>query len=149
MTSIDFYTHCADRLEIAARLVAKAWATHGSVRVLTSDAALTDLLDRRLWQWPATGFLPHCRLAHPLADETPIIVDHAPEHQGRADVLINLQAAPPPFFARFERLLEIVTVDADAVAAGRDRWRYYKSRGYELKQHNLVGRESSPDASRP
>ncbi|MBK6337166.1 MAG: DNA polymerase III subunit chi [Betaproteobacteria bacterium] len=149
MTSIDFYTHCADRLQVAARLVAKAWAAHGSVRVLTPDAAATDELDRRLWQWPATGFLPHCRLAHPLADETPIIVDHSPEHRGRADVLINLQAAPPPFFARFERLVEIVSVDDDAVAAGRERWRYYKSRGYELKQHNLAEREASAAGSRP
>lgn len=140
MTSIDFYTHCADRLEVAARLVAKAFAAHGSVRVLTLDGPATDEFDRRLWQWPATGFLPHCRLAHPHADETPIIVDHSPEHQGPADVLINLHALPPPFFARFERLVEIVGTDEDAIAAGRERWRFYKSRGYELRQHNLAGR---------
>jgi len=141
MTSIDFYTHCSDRLEVAARLVAKAYAAHGSVRVLTADAALTDDLDRRLWQWPATGFLPHCRLAHPLAGETPIIVDHAPEHQGPADVLVNLHSQPPPFFARFARLVEIVGADDEGIAAGRERWRYYKSRGYELRQHSLAGRD--------
>ena len=38
MTTIDFYTHVADRLDVAARLVAKAHAAHGSVRVLTPDA---------------------------------------------------------------------------------------------------------------
>jgi DNA polymerase-3 subunit chi len=140
MTSIDFYTHCVDRLDVALRLVAKAWSAHGSVRVLTPDASETDVLDRRLWQLPATGFLPHCRLLHPLADETPIIVDHSPEHRGRADVLINLQAVPAPFFARFERLVEIVSADDDAVAAGRERWRFYKARGYELRQHSLAGR---------
>jgi DNA polymerase-3 subunit chi len=149
MTSIDFYTHCADPLAVAARLVAKAWAARGSVRVLTPDATVTDELDRRLWQWPATGFLPHCRLADRLADETPIIVDHASEHQGRAEVLINLQATPPAFFARFDRLVEIVSSDDGAVAAGRDRWRYYKSRGYELRQHSLAGREFSHGVGRP
>ena len=39
MTAIDFYTHVNDRLEVATKLVAKAFAQHGSVRVLTADAA--------------------------------------------------------------------------------------------------------------
>jgi DNA polymerase-3 subunit chi len=137
MTSIDFYTHVADRLEVAARLVAKAFAQHGSVRVLTPDPATTDALDRALWLKPATGFLPHCRPQSARAAETPIWIDHAPEHDGAAVVLINLQPSPPPFFSRFERLAEIVGLDEDDVAAGRERYRYYRERGYELRSHNL------------
>lgn len=141
MTTIDFYTHCADRLEVASRLVAKAWAQHGSVRVLTDGEEGTAAFGRFLWTWPATGFLPHCRLASPLARQTPIIVDHAPEHEGLAAVLINLQRSPPSFFSRFERLAEIVgTDDADAAAA-RERWKFYKARGYEVRSHNLAARE--------
>jgi DNA polymerase-3 subunit chi len=141
VTTVDFYTHCADRLEVAARLVAKAWAQHGSVRVLTAGEALTAELDSRLWRLPPTGFLPHCRLASPLAAETPIVVDHALTHEGPAAVLINLHPAPPPFFSRFERLVEIVGTDAEGAAAGRERWRYYKERGYALRSHNLAQRE--------
>ena len=62
MTSIDFYTHVADRLAVAGKLVAKALALHGHVRVLTQDATATEALDRLLWLQPATGFLPHCRI---------------------------------------------------------------------------------------
>jgi DNA polymerase IIIc chi subunit len=62
MTSIDFYTHVDDRLEVAAKLVAKAFAQHGSVRVLTPDAATTEELGRRLWLKPPIAFLPHCRV---------------------------------------------------------------------------------------
>jgi DNA polymerase-3 subunit chi len=138
MTQIDFYTHVADRLDVAARLVAKAWQQHGSARVLTPDAATTDALDRRLWMQPATGFLPHCRLASPLASETPVIVDDALVHQGPAAVLINLAQQPPPFFTRFERLVEIVPSDAVAAEAGRERYRFYRERGYELRAHNLA-----------
>jgi DNA polymerase III subunit chi len=138
MTSIDFYTHVADRLEIAARLVAKAFAQHGSVRVLTPDAATTDALDRALWLRPPIAFLPHCRVASALAGQTPIWVDHVDDHPGPASVLINLQANPPSFFSRFERLAEIVGIeDADA-AAGRERYRYYRERGYELRTHSLA-----------
>ncbi len=137
MTSIDFYTHVADRLEVAAKLVAKAFAQHGSVRVLTPDPATTEQLDRRLWLSPPIAFLPHCRVASARASETPIWVDHVEEHPGPAAVLINLGLAPPPFFSRFERLAEVVGVDAADAAAGRDRYRFYRERGYELRTHNL------------
>jgi DNA polymerase III subunit chi len=138
MTAIDFYTHVNDRLEVAAKLVAKAFAQHGSVRVLTADAAATDALGRLLWLSPPLCFLPHCRVDHRLAAETPIWVDHALEHQGPAAVLINLHPSPPPFFSRFERLAEIVGVDDAEASAARDRYRFYRERGYELRTHNLA-----------
>ncbi|MEO8739033.1 MAG: DNA polymerase III subunit chi [Casimicrobiaceae bacterium] len=137
MTAIDFYTHVTDRLDVAAKLVVKAFTQHGSVRVLTADAAATDALDRRLWLLPATGFLPHCRAGDRLAPETPIWIDHVLEHHGPAAVLINLHTAPPPFFARFERLAEIVGIDPDDAAGARERFRFYRDRGYELRTHNL------------
>lgn len=140
MTSIDFYTHCADPLKIAVRIVAKAWAQHGSVRIVTADDAMTATLDNLLWQWPATGFMPHCRLSSALAGDTPILVDHAAEHHGPTSVLVNLQSAPPSFFARFERLAEIVGDDPQSVAAGRERWKFYKERGYDLRSHRLGDR---------
>ena len=55
-------------------------------------------------------------------------------------MLVNLHPAPPPFFSRFERLAEIVGTDADDAAAGRERWKFYKERGYELRPHNLSQR---------
>ena len=140
MTTIDFYTRCSDPLRVVVQLVAKAWTQHGHVRVLTPDQAMTAALDDLMWKWPATGFIPHCRLASTLAAETPIIVDHALEHRGPAAVLVNLHAAPPPFFSRFERLAEIVPDDAEAIAAGRERWKFYKERGYELRLHDLAAR---------
>ena len=56
-------------------------------------------------------------------------------------MLINLHPSPPPFFSRFERLVEIVGAGADDIAAGRERWRFYKERGYALRSHNLAQRE--------
>ena len=55
-------------------------------------------------------------------------------------MLVNLQATPPSFFARFERLAEIVATDELSIAAGRERWKFYKERGYELRSHNLSDR---------
>ena len=140
MTVIDFYTRCTDRFEIASRLVTKAWTEYGSVRVLTDGEEGTAAFGRFLWLWPATGFLPHCRLGSPLAAETPILVDHGLQHEGPAAVLINLHPAPPPFFGRFERMAEVVGADDDSASAGRERWKYYKARGYEVRAHDLSAR---------
>jgi DNA polymerase III subunit chi len=140
MTTIDFYTHVADRLDVAARIVAKAYAAHGSARVLTPDRATTDALDRLLWLQTPLSFLPHCRMDSAVAAETPIWIDESLEHNGPAAVLVNLCAGPPPFFSRFERLAEIVGVDEADAAAARERFRFYRERGYELRSHNLSER---------
>lgn len=142
MTTIDFYTHVSDRLDVAARIVAKAYAAHGNVRVLTPDRPTSDALDRLLWLQTALSFLPHCRMDSALAAETPIWVDETPDHNGPCSVLVNLSATPPPFFSRFERLAEIVGQDEADITAGRDRFRFYRERGYELRTHNLEVRNT-------
>jgi DNA polymerase-3 subunit chi len=141
VTTIDFYTSVADPLRFVAKLVTNAYRSHGCVRVLTSDPDATTALDRLLWSEPQQSFLPHCRLASPIASETPVLVDHVLEHAGPAEVLVNLHRDPPPFFSRFERLAEVVGADEASLAAGRLRYRFYKERGYELRQHDWAGRD--------
>lgn len=139
MTEINFYTAVANPLMAAARLTGKAFAQGRRVRVLTPDAVATQLLDRMLWELPPEGFVPHVMLSSPHAGVTPIIVDHATTHDGVADVLINLGAEPPSFFARFERLFEIVGQDDVMADAGRERWKFYKARGYNMT-HTVMAR---------
>ena len=136
MTSIDFYTNVGEPLKLAAKIVAKAYRMHGSVRVLTPDANATNALDRLLWLDPPLAFLPHCRIDSVVASETPIWIDEALEHDGPAAVLVNLHPEPPPFFSRFERLAEVVGTDEDQLRAGRARFRFYRERGYEMRQHD-------------
>lgn len=138
MTEIDFYTHAPDRLQVAARLTIKAYGVGMRVRILTPDHATTTRLDNMLWTSHATGFIPHCRLDNKLAAETPVIIDEAQEHQGPADVLINLVDEKPIFFRRFTRLIEIVTDDPDEAAKSRLKWQFYKQQGYTLRAHDLA-----------
>ena len=109
MTTIDFYTHCADPLDVAARLVVKAWGQHGARA--RADAGRRGNGRARPLAVAGCRRPASCRIAgseRRCAAETPIVVDHALEHQGPAAVLINLHPSPPPFFSRFERLVEIV-----------------------------------------
>ena len=57
-----------------------------------------------------------------------------------AAVLVNLAPVPPPFFSRFERLAEIAPRDEAGAAAARDRFRFYRERGYDMRTHNLGDR---------
>jgi len=53
------------------------------------------------------------------------------------DVLINLSQQTPDCFARFERFAELVNQDESIKQAGRERFKFYKSRGYPLNTHKI------------
>jgi DNA polymerase-3 subunit chi len=136
MTQIDFYTHVPDKLRIACVLSAKAYSQGLKIFVYCPDPDTAQRFDRMLWTTPAIGFTPHCTPQHPLAPVTPVIVDYAgePPHD---EVLLNLRTEWPPFFSRFQRLIEIVSVDDEDRAKARDRFRFYRDRGYEIRTHDL------------
>jgi len=60
----------------------------------------------------------------------------APAHA--CEVLLNLAADCPPFFERHERLLEIVSQDDAERQAGRARFKFYRDRGYAIRNHDLA-----------
>lgn len=140
MTEISFYSHAADKLSVARQLVAKALSQKLNVLVYAPDETVAADIDRLLWTQPALSFIPHCQDSSPLAASTPVIIGKNADALPSADVLINLDDEPPPVFSRFERLMEIVTEDENDVAKGRQRYRFYKDRGYELVNHDLRNR---------
>ncbi|HEV7392095.1 MAG TPA: DNA polymerase III subunit chi, partial [Burkholderiales bacterium] len=52
-------------------------------------------------------------------------------------VLLNLREEWPPYFGRFERLIEIVSVDPEDRRSARDRYKFYRDRGYDIRTHDL------------
>jgi DNA polymerase-3 subunit chi len=137
MTQIDFYTHVEDKLKTACVLAGKAYGRGLKVTVFCPDADTAQRFDRLLWTTPPTGFVPHCAPGDPLAGETPVIVDSRGDRLLHDEVLINLRPEWPPFFGRFQRLVEIVSLEDGDRAAARDRFRFYRDRGYEIRSHDL------------
>jgi DNA polymerase-3 subunit chi len=137
VTQIDFYTHVERKLHTACQLCAKATSQGSKLFVFTPDAETTRQLDRLLWTTPATGFVPHCRPRDPLAGVTPVLISEHPEPLSHDEVLLNLHPEVPTFFSRFQRVIEIVTTDEADRQQGRKRYRFYRDRGYELRDHNL------------
>lgn len=69
--------------------------------------------------------------------ETRVTIGYCHEPAGQRDVLINLCKTVPAFFSRFRRTLEVVGGSETERNVSRQRYRFYKSRGYPLNHHNL------------
>ena len=54
--------------------------------------------------------------------------------------LFNLAAEVPPGFSRFASLIEVVGHQDEERAAGRQRARFYKDRGYDITYVDLSGK---------
>lgn len=144
MTQIDFYTHAEDKLRTACILAGKAMASDLRVLMLAADAAMAARVDQLLWSYPATAFIPHCRSGDALADATPVVIDHVTDHRvdpaasaAHDDLLVNLCSDCPSIFSRFRRVIEIVGLDEDDRQLARERFRFYRDRGYEIRSHDI------------
>lgn len=133
MTRIDFHSNIPDKLTYACRLVRKARAANCKIVMLAEDRDQLAALDEALWTFSDLDFLPHVTAGSPLAGQTPVILSDTdaaelPHHE----ILINLSSGTPAHFARFERMFEIISSDEADRLAGRERYRFYKERGYPL-----------------
>jgi DNA polymerase-3 subunit chi len=139
MTRIDFHSNVSDKIAYACRLVRKARAANCQVVLLNENRDDLATLDDALWTFSDLDFVPHVMAGDRLAEKTPVVLAQSdqvdlPHHQ----ILINLSAATPSHFARFERMFEIVSADDADKAAGRERYRFYQQRGYALT-HFVAG----------
>ena len=137
MTKVDFYTGVTDRLETACLLSHKALQSGLRVLLHTSDEDTAKALDKMLWQYPPVAFIPHCRSDVAEAVEMPVIIGHLPEPFPHSELLISLHNSCLPFFSRFERVIEIVSLDAEDARLGRERYSFYRERGFEMRHFDL------------
>ena len=139
MTSIDFYTQVDDKHELARRLCAKALANRARLVLWLPDPATCQRVSKLLWSMPAISFVPHCMASDELAPVTPIILDCEAGPYPHDEVLINLRSEVPPFFSRFQRMIEIVSgSDEEDKQQARGRYRHYRDRGYEIRTHDMA-----------
>jgi DNA polymerase-3 subunit chi len=143
VTRIDFYHYAADKHAFACRLATKAYEQAKRLVVYSPDAGALQSFDRALWTFQATKFVPHVFANDKLAAETPVVLASNPDQIPHHDVLLNLGDEWPPFFASFERLLEIVAVDEEDKQKARGRYKFYKERGYDIKV-NAIEAERAP-----
>jgi DNA polymerase III subunit chi len=141
MTQVDFYLQAEDKVHTAARLAAKAFQLGHRITVYCPDGVTAERFDRVLWTTPATGFIPHCYADDRLARATPVVIDRGAAEPQNDDILLNLCVDRPPYFSRFQRLIEIVAAaDEEDRQRARDRYKFYRDRGYEIRTHDLAAK---------
>jgi len=143
MTRVDFYVlergGQPEKLRLACRLAQKAYRAGHKVYLHAGDEQQAARLDELLWTFGADSFVPHrlCRPGGPAPAGEPVAVGFAEPPESFDNVLITVGSAVPDFFGRFERLLDLVSDDPADRASGRERFRFFRDRGYELESHNV------------
>lgn len=144
MTRVDFYildeANDSARLRVAAKIAEKAMLQSRHVYINAADDEESRRLDELLWTFSQGSFVPH-RIVGSVADgeqgPEPVLIGVGVELPEPCEVMINLAGEVPEFFSRYERVAEIVDAEATRRDAGRSRYKYYRDRGYELKNHRI------------
>ncbi len=136
MTRIDFYFNVANKQHLLVALVQGALNKRRHVTVLANDADNATEISAVLWQQQAESFMPNVLVNHSIAAQTPVVIHWQENVLLQDDMLINLTQAEPIFFSRFTQLVELVGDDEQDKIAARARYKFYRDRGYEIKNTN-------------
>ncbi|VVE34421.1 DNA polymerase III subunit chi [Pandoraea capi] len=138
MTRVDFHTHVANRLEYACRFARKVYGA-GQTLVVVGEPDVLRAFDQALWTFSPLEFVPHCFTRDPLAAKTPVVLAAPDEQAQHHQVLLNLAGSVPTHFARFERVVEIIGDTPEDLSGARERYRFYRDRGYTLNNYDQRG----------
>lgn len=142
MTRISFYVlksiEPEQRQAFACRLAEKIYHQGQQVYIHTENSTACAALDEALWAIRADSFVPHEQVKPDADNNSPVLIGHHETSPPRLmDVLINLTDQQPLFFSQFERVAEIIDDNAPVKQAGRERFQFYKQRGYELDTFHI------------
>ena len=143
MTAIDFHVNAPDKVGYTCRLLRKA-VGKGSKVVVTGEPAILNELDLALWTFSPVDFIAHCHGqagGAVMLAASPVVLAETAQGAPHHEVLVNLGSKVPDGFERYERLIEIVTRDAQDLQVGRSRWKHYADRGYALVKHDQATTE--------
>lgn len=140
MTQVFFYHGASDKIAAACALIGGAWAKRKPMLVYAPDKPVADSIDRLLWTRDQLSFVPHCRADAPHADETTILIADKLDKVAQTERLMNLSRNIPAAYERFQSLIEVVGQDEDERLAARERVRFYKEQGCEVRYFDLNDR---------
>ena len=144
MTEIAFHINIANPLEHVQRLLQKIWKSEAKAVLIAPDAFLQEL-SLALWAQTPSSFWAHSFARDDAALQAAGgLVLCTPEEAlqfAAPDSRVLLQwhhvDVPVAGFERYPRFIELVPSQDAAKAAARQRWKYYQTRGYALKMHDM------------
>ena len=137
MTAIDFHTKVPDVIAYACRILRIAYGKGANVVVYHDDASALQRFNDTLWSFSALDFVPHAIAGSAQATHSPIVLTNSDVALPHRAVILNLSLQVAPLFSSFERLIEFVPSSGDALIKARERYKFYKDRGYPIKTHEF------------
>lgn len=138
MTAVAFHFNAPNKLAYACRLLRKAVGS-GSRVVVTAEPADLKQLDTLLWTFSQLDFVPHALQSGEagVVAASPVILSESVANAPHQQVLLNLGPQVPEGFERFERLIEVVSLDEGDRQLARSRWKHYADLGFTMTRHDL------------
>jgi DNA polymerase-3 subunit chi len=134
MTEIRFYHLTRTALEqVLPELLEKTLERGARAVVMTGSAERAEYLTQHLWTYNPNGFLPHGNTTDGNAAMHPVWLTDSDERPNDAGFLFLTDGAESARIGDYERVMEIFDgTDAEALAAARSRWGFYKKDGHAL-----------------
>ncbi len=133
MTRVQFYSNVTDKQAAIAVLARRALARRNMMTIMAESEQSAQGYSEGLWQQGETSFLPNVLASHALAKTTPIVIDWQENQLCQDDILINLSHNQLTVFSRFKHFIELVGTDEQDKVLARQRYKFYRDRGYEVK----------------
>ena len=143
MTRIDFYilpeSAQDDSILTACKLCDKAAAGGHRVYLHSADTDRRAMINDTPWSFRQGSFIAHEHWdGEALASPLPAVLIGSAQPPGEyQEILLHLDGELPKWFSSFDRVLEIVPGTEPLRRQARERYRFYRERGYQLNTHNL------------
>ncbi|MDI9335848.1 MAG: DNA polymerase III subunit chi [Gammaproteobacteria bacterium] len=137
MCEIEFHFNVQDKKPYLYQLLLRAYQKHFRYAVVTRESDL-HALDTFLWTYQATEFLPHCIYTSSIAQlkHSPIVLfsTNCSSISCFTDIPYLIQDTEEPWtcFSSFEKVMEIVSTEEQDKYHAREKWKYYKQKGYPM-----------------
>ncbi len=142
MKQVDFYlisNQVIDaKYKLASRLSNKLTRMQLKALIVTDSLEASKQLNKVMWSYSDTSFVAHDHVPSESPTPSKVHITEVPSVStdllnDNYDVLINLASEVHAFNHHFERIAEIVLPNEESKAAARERFKSYKSEGFELK----------------
>lgn len=141
MTRVDFYIveTPGERalLHFACRLTEKAYRLSHRVHLHAAGRDQAATLDDLLWTFRDGSFVPHEIVAAGIEPAAPVTISHGDVLPADCEILLNLTGEVPGFVERFSRVAELVDGDPASRRLSRERFQFYRDKGYPLETHAI------------
>jgi DNA polymerase-3 subunit chi len=141
VTQVNFYTltssEAQSRLLFVCRLTEKAYSLGHRIHIQTESEQQSKLLDDLLWQYAPSSFIPHTTADGSSNNRDTVSVGTSLAGAKHADVLINLGEQASQAGDQFSRINEVISADPESLEQGRNRYRDYKGKNYQIETFKL------------